>query len=190
VRVQPVDVDCPLIFGFQSLVFGGISTNGSIHDLDLRHEMSQAGPARSASGTVPCLRSYLIQKRKVPMTACPRRNASSHICTQPRPHAYRRASKAPASARAVLSYRPVPIIIALPLFRCTLSLQTPVARLSIPIRQATASSDWQRLTQHLALRCAIGARNRIATPDFRPSCAISHSTNTPGSRELLRGASG
>jgi hypothetical protein len=40
---------------------------------------------------------------------------------KPRTHTYRRASKAPVSARAVAVIRPGPIIIVLPLFLCTLS---------------------------------------------------------------------
>jgi len=38
--------------------------------------------------------------------------ASSHICTQPRPHAYRRAPEAPKSARPVVFTRPTSTMIA------------------------------------------------------------------------------
>src|SRR5271168_5449167 len=59
--------------------------------------------------------------------------ASSHICTQPRTHASRRAPKAPMSARAVAVTRPASTMIARLAFLHILSGVGPVARLSIPI---------------------------------------------------------
>jgi hypothetical protein len=61
-------------------------------------------------------------KSKLPIEIVVRADERHHTSVRkPRTHAYRRASKALVSARAVAVIRPVPIIIALPLFLCTLS---------------------------------------------------------------------
>ena len=61
-------------------------------------------------------------KSKLPIEIVVRADERHHTSVRkPRTHAYRRASEAPVSARAVAVIRPVPIIIALPLFLCTLS---------------------------------------------------------------------
>jgi len=61
-------------------------------------------------------------KGKLPIEIVVRADERHHTSVRkPRTHAYRRASEAPVSARAVAVIRPVPIIIALPLFLCTLS---------------------------------------------------------------------
>jgi hypothetical protein len=61
-------------------------------------------------------------KSKLPIEIVVRTDERHHTSVRkPRTHAYRRASEAPVSARAVAVIRPVPIIIALPLFLCTLS---------------------------------------------------------------------
>ena len=61
-------------------------------------------------------------KSKLPIEIVVRADERHHTSVRkPRTHASRRASEAPVSARAVAVIRPVPIIIALPLFLCTLS---------------------------------------------------------------------
>ena len=61
-------------------------------------------------------------KSKLPIEIVVRADERHHTSVRkPRTHAYRRASEAPVSARAVAVIRPVPIIIPLPLFLCTLS---------------------------------------------------------------------
>jgi len=61
-------------------------------------------------------------KSKLPIEIVVRADERHHTSVRkPRTHAYRRASEAPVSARAVAVIQPVPIIIALPLFLCTLS---------------------------------------------------------------------
>ena len=55
--------------------------------------------------------------------------SSSHICTQPRTHAFRRALEAPMSARAVAVTPPALPMIARLAFLRILSGQRPVARL-------------------------------------------------------------
>jgi hypothetical protein len=61
-------------------------------------------------------------KSKLPIEIVVRADERHHTSVRkPRTHAYRRASEAPVSARAVAVIRPVPIIIALRLFLCTLS---------------------------------------------------------------------
>ena len=61
-------------------------------------------------------------KSNLPIEIVVRADERHHTSVRkPRTHAYRRASEAPVSARAVAVIRPVPIIIPLPLFLCTLS---------------------------------------------------------------------
>ena len=61
-------------------------------------------------------------KSKLPIEIVVRADERHHTSVRkPRTHAYRRASEAPVSARAVAVIRSVPIIIPLPLFLCTLS---------------------------------------------------------------------
>ena len=61
-------------------------------------------------------------KGKLPIEIVVKADERHHTSVRkPRTHAYRRASEAPVSARAVAVIRPVPIIIPLPLFLCTLS---------------------------------------------------------------------
>jgi hypothetical protein len=61
-------------------------------------------------------------KGKLPIEIVVRVDERHHtFVRKPRPHAYRRAYEAPVSARAVAVIRPAPIIIAMPLFLCTLS---------------------------------------------------------------------
>jgi hypothetical protein len=75
-------------------------------------------------------------KSKLPIEIVVKADERHHTSVRkPRTHAYRRASEAPVSARAVAVIRPAPIIIALSLFLCTLSGKMPVARLSILISQ-------------------------------------------------------
>src|ERR1019366_254500 len=66
-------------------------------------------------------------KGKLPIEIVVKADERHHTSVRnPRTHAYRRASEAPVSARAVAVIRPAPIIIALPLFLCTLSGQRPL----------------------------------------------------------------
>ena len=61
-------------------------------------------------------------KGKLPIEIVVKADERHHTSVRkPRTHAYRRASEAPVSARAVAVIRPAPIIIALPLFLCILS---------------------------------------------------------------------
>ena len=72
-------------------------------------------PPRTGRMPNPRIRS------KLPIEIVVRADERHHTSVRkPRTHAYRRASEAPVSARAVAVIRPVPIIIALPLFLCTL----------------------------------------------------------------------
>ena len=80
----------------------------------------------------------------------PQRNVQQHFVTAAYLAgftAYRRASEAPMSARAVAVIRPAPIIIALPLFLCTLSgkRQLHACRYLFARRQAgraTVRTSW------------------------------------------------
>jgi hypothetical protein len=85
------------------------------------------------AGRVPRAR----MQSKLPIEIAARRRSSSHICTQPRTHAFRRALEAPMSARAVAVTRPAPTMIAPLAFLRILSGQRPVARLSVPIHLCT-----------------------------------------------------
>jgi hypothetical protein len=59
---------------------------------------------------------------KLPIEIVVKADERHHMSVRkPRTHAYRRASEAPVSARAVAAIQPAPTIIALPLFLCTLS---------------------------------------------------------------------
>ena len=61
-------------------------------------------------------------KGKLPIEIVVKADERHHTSVRkPRTHAYRRASEAPVSARAVAVIRPAPTIIALSPFLCTLS---------------------------------------------------------------------
>jgi hypothetical protein len=83
-------------------------------------------------------------KSKLPIEIVVRADERHHTSVRkPRTHAYRRASEAPVSARAVAVIRPVPIIIALPAVPLHPVWQTPVARLSVSIVvHETIASGW------------------------------------------------
>jgi hypothetical protein len=70
---------------------------------------------------------------KLPIEIAARRQSSSHICTQPRTHAFRRALEAPMLARAVAVTRPALTMIARLAFLHILSGQRPVARFPLVI---------------------------------------------------------
>lgn len=70
-------------------------------------------------------------QNKLPIEIAARRRSSSHILTQPRPHAFRRPLEAPMSARAVAVTQPAPNkMIARLAFLRILYGQRPVARFS------------------------------------------------------------
>jgi hypothetical protein len=85
------------------------------------------------AGQVPRAR----MQNKLPIEIAARRRSSSHICTQPRTHAFRRALKAPMSARAVAVTQPASTMIARLAFLRILSGQRPVARLPLQIRSVS-----------------------------------------------------
>src|SRR6267142_217147 len=86
--------------------------------------------------------------------------ASSHICTQPRTHAYRRALEAPMSARAVAVTRPASTMVARLAFLHILSGQRPVARLPLGI-----SREDRELPSPVPVVDLKGLRDRGHPPD-------------------------
>jgi hypothetical protein len=79
-------------------------------------------------------------KNKLPMEIVVRADERHHTSVRkPRTHAYRRASEAPVSAPAVAVIRPVPIIIALPLFLCTLSGKRQLHAYPYPLPRKSGS---------------------------------------------------
>jgi hypothetical protein len=86
-------------------------------------------------------------KGKLPIEIVVRADGRHHTSVRkPRTHAYRRASEAPMSARAVAVIRPALNIISLPPVPLHPVWQTPVARLSGQI------SQWRDVSTSGALR--------------------------------------
>ena len=117
-------------------------------------------------------------KSKLPIEIVVSADERHHTSVRkPRTHAYRRASEAPVSARAVAVIRPVPIIIALPLFLCTLSGKRQL--------HAYQYLSGGRVTFRIAEAPRLSRNVTSAGSDcdrLSATRAILHSTNTQGGR--------
>ena len=91
-------------------------------------------------------------KGKLPIEIVVKADERHHTSVRkPRTHAFRRASEAPVSARAVAVIRPAPIIISLPPFLCTLSGKRQLHASRYPLRKKRLRQKSRRIRSMFGL---------------------------------------